>query len=174
MAFDDFTDKLVVVTGAGSGMGRAYAIEFAKEGARLSLCDIDPVGLSETVAALAPRNGANRVFFATVDVADEEAVFAFADESRTALGDAHVLINNAGINNRKAIVDFSLEEWNEILGVNLTGPFLCSRAFVPGMRKKKWGRIVNMTSIMSRESARISSVTSPTGSATFFRRGSGN
>ena len=69
MAFETFTDKVVVVTGAGSGMGRAYAIEFEKVGAKLALCDIDPVGLAETVAALRSP-GADRVLSAVVDVPD--------------------------------------------------------------------------------------------------------
>jgi NAD(P)-dependent dehydrogenase (short-subunit alcohol dehydrogenase family) len=83
------------------------------------------------------------------DVTEESAVLEVQRQVEEALGVCDILINNAGINNRKAVDEFTLEEWNEILAVNLTGPFLCSRAFVPGMKQKKWGRILNMTSIMS-------------------------
>ena len=65
------------------------------------------------------------------------------------LGVCDILINNAGINNRKSVDEFTLKEWNEIVAVNLTAPFLMCRAFVPEMKKAGWGRIINMTSIMS-------------------------
>jgi NAD(P)-dependent dehydrogenase (short-subunit alcohol dehydrogenase family) len=83
------------------------------------------------------------------DVTSEKSVHDVARQVQQKLGVCDFLVNNAGINNRKAIEDFTLQEWNEILAINLTGPFLMSRAFVPGMKQKNFGRIINMTSIMS-------------------------
>ncbi len=143
----DFTDKLVVVTGAGSGMGRAYALEFEKEGARLSLCDIDPVGLQETVDAL-ESPGPDRVYFATVDVADEEAVFTFADASRAALGNAHVVINNAGIaGSMLPGAETSVKDHERVFAVNFYGVVHGTLAFMPQLEANAEAALVNVSSI---------------------------
>jgi short-subunit dehydrogenase len=148
MAFDTFTDKLVVITGAGSGMGRAYAVEFAKEGARLSLCDIDPVGLGETVDALGPHNVADRVFSAVVDVGDEEAVLAFADESRAALGDANVVINNAGIvGSMLPGSETTVKDHERVFSVNFYGVIHGTLAFMPQLEASAEAALVNISSI---------------------------
>ena len=83
------------------------------------------------------------------DVADETSVKALEQEVSTRLGNVQILINNAGVNVRKNITDFTLEEWNYVLGTNLTSVFLMCRSFVPHMKGKGYGRILNMTSIMS-------------------------
>jgi len=83
------------------------------------------------------------------DVTDETAAAEVDQMVKEAFGVCDILINNAGINNRKPIEEMSLDEWHEILEVNLTGPFSMSRTFVPGMKGLRWGRIINMTSIMS-------------------------
>lgn len=143
----DFTGKIVVVTGAGSGMGRAYAVEFAKLGARLSLCDIDPVGLQETVHELA-RMGDHDVFAATVDVADEDAVFAFADESRAALGNAHILINNAGIaGSMLAGVETTVKDHERVFAVNYYGVVHGTLAFMPQLEANTQAALVNVSSV---------------------------
>jgi short-subunit dehydrogenase len=144
----DFTDKLVVVTGAGSGMGRAYALEFAREGARLSLCDIDPVGLQETVDALGPDNGTDRVYFATVDVADDAAVAAFADDSRAALGNAHILINNAGIaGSMLPGVETTVKDHERVFAVNFYGVVHGTLAFMAQLEANTEAALVNVSSI---------------------------
>ena len=83
------------------------------------------------------------------DVSDEAAVDQVAEQVKSTLGVCDILINNAGINIRKDVEEFTLSDWNEIVAVNLTAPFLMCRRFVPGMKEKGWGRIINMTSIMS-------------------------
>lgn len=138
---------IAVVTGASKGLGRQMAESLAKEGAAVAVVARSAGLLTEVVDGIRAAGGKAEAIVA--DVTEEAAVSEMAAEVAEKLGVCDILINNAGINNRKSIVDFSLDEWNEILGVNLTGPFLCARAFVPGMKEKKWGRILNMTSIMS-------------------------
>ena len=138
---------IAVITGASKGLGRSMAEALAKRGAAVALVARNKQLLEEVAGGIRSAGGKAEVIVA--DVTDEAAVGEVQRSVEESLGVCDILINNAGINNRKAIDDFSLEEWNEILGVNLTGPFLCSRAFVPGMKQKKWGRILNMTSIMS-------------------------
>lgn len=142
-----FHEKVVVVTGAGSGMGRAYAIEFEREGAKLSLCDIDPVGLQETVDALR-RPGRERVFSAVVDVADEEAMNDFARHSRAALGNAHVLINNAGIaGSMLPGVETSVKDLDRVFAVNFYGVVHGTLAFMPQLEVNHEAALVNVSSI---------------------------
>lgn len=142
-----FTDKVVVVTGAGSGMGRAYAMEFEKEGARLSLCDIDPVGLQETVDALRSTSP-DRVFSAVVDVADEDAVNTFADESRAALGNAHVVINNAGIaGSMLPGAETSVKDLDRVFSVNFYGVVHGTLAFLPQLQVNSEAALVNVSSV---------------------------
>jgi len=123
------------------------AESLAASGAKVALVARSEDLLGEVVSGIEAAGGT--AVSVVADITDEAAVGEVRTQVEEQLGVCDILINNAGINNRKSIVDFTLEEWNEILAVNLTGPFLCSRAFVPGMKEKKWGRILNMTSIMS-------------------------
>ncbi len=138
---------VAVITGASKGLGRSMAEALARNGAAVALVARNQELLEEVAEGIRSAGGKAEVVVA--DVTDESAVAEVQRTVDESLGVCDILINNAGINNRKAIDEFTLDEWNEILGVNLTGPFLCSRAFVPGMKEKKWGRILNMTSIMS-------------------------
>ncbi len=138
---------VAVITGASRGLGRQMAESLSEAGAAVALVARNKTLLDEVAAGIREKGGAAEPIVA--DVTDEPAAAEVAHAVTESLGGCDILINNAGINNRKSIEDFTLDEWNEILGVNLTGPFLMSRAFVPGMKKKGWGRIVNMTSIMS-------------------------
>jgi short-subunit dehydrogenase len=147
MSFDSFTDKVVVVTGAGSGMGRAYAIEVEKVGAKLALCDIDPVGLQETVEALRSSDP-DRLFASTVDVADEEAMNEFADQSRAALGNAHVVINNAGIaGSMLPGAETSVKDLDRVFAVNFYGVVHGTLAFMPQLEVNTEAALVNVSSI---------------------------
>ena len=138
---------VAVVTGASKGLGRQMAESLAAGGASVALVARSSDLLDKVVAGIRQNGGTAEAIVA--DVTDESAVAEVVEQVTDRLGVCDILINNAGINNRKSIIDFSLAEWNEILAVNLSGPFLCSRAFVPGMKEKKWGRIINMTSIMT-------------------------
>ena len=138
---------IAVVTGASKGLGKSMAEALAANGAAVALVARNQELLDSVAEGIKAAGGKAEVIVA--DVTEEAAVAEVQRSVEETLGVCDILINNAGINNRKAVDDFSLDEWNQILAVNLTGPFLCSRAFVPGMKQKKWGRILNMTSIMS-------------------------
>lgn len=140
--------KTAVITGAGRGLGRAIALALGRGGAALALSDRDTGALDET-RELAKKEGIESEAF-ICDVRDESAVLKLEKDVRQRFGNAHILVNNAGTAVRKNLVDFSLEEWRLVIDTNLTGVFLCSRAFVPHMRANKWGRIINLTSIMAR------------------------
>jgi NAD(P)-dependent dehydrogenase (short-subunit alcohol dehydrogenase family) len=139
--------RVAVVTGASKGLGRSMSEALARQGAAVALVARNRDLLAEVAEGIRSAGGKAETFVA--DVTEEAAVAEVHRHVEETLGVCDILINNAGINNRKPIEEFSLDEWNEILGVNLTGPFLCTRAFVPGMKRNKWGRILNMTSIMS-------------------------
>ncbi len=117
----DFKNKVVVITGAGSGMGRAYAIEFAKLGAKLALNDYDKIALDETVSILSSSNYKN-VFALAFDVSDKKSMFDFADKVKEQLGNAHVIINNAGIEGSgKPIYLTTTDEDQKIMNINYFG-----------------------------------------------------
>jgi len=129
--------KVALVTGASRGLGKAMAIALAAEGAKLALAARD----REKLEAVAQETGGS-VF--ALDVTSEEEVNALEPKVREALGPVDILINNAGINIRKKLVD-----WRSVMDANLTSVFLMCRAFVPHMKGRAYGRIVNMASIMS-------------------------
>ena len=147
MGFESFTDKVVVVTGAGSGMGRAYAIEFAREGAKLALCDVDQAGLDETCAELSWMAD-GRIHQALVDVADEQAMQDFADATRASLGNANVVINNAGIaGSMLPGVETTVKDIERVFAVNFYGVVNGTLAFMPQLEAVADAALVNVSSI---------------------------
>lgn len=147
MGFESFTDKVVVVTGAGSGMGRAYAIEFAREGALLALCDINEEGLRETLDEL-DWLAESRVHHAIVDVADEEGMQSFADATRAQLGNANVVINNAGIaGSMLPGSETSVKDIERVFAVNFYGVVHGTLAFMPQLEAVGDAALVNVSSI---------------------------
>lgn len=139
--------RIALVTGASKGLGKAMSIALSEAGAKLALVSRDVAKMEETAAEIRQRGGHADVFRA--DVADEKSVLALEQEVAVRLGKVQILINNAGVNVRKSITDFTLDEWNFVLGTNLTSVFLMCRSFVPHMKGTGYGRILNMTSIMS-------------------------
>jgi NAD(P)-dependent dehydrogenase (short-subunit alcohol dehydrogenase family) len=139
--------RVAVVTGASRGIGRQIANALAAAGATTALVGRDAAALEEARNAITVRCGCAEVFVA--DVSEETVVERLRDQVNERLGAPDILINNAGIILRKPMLEFSSEEWNRLIQTNLTGPFLCARAFVPGMIAKKFGRIVNITSMFS-------------------------
>ncbi len=123
------------------------ALALAEAGVKLALVSRDEKSLGEVAAEIAAVGSEAAVF--PTDVADEAQVLALEKAVAARFGRIQILINNAGINLRKPITDFTLEEWNRIQTVNVTGAFLMCRSFVPHLRGQGYGRIINMTSIMS-------------------------
>ncbi len=139
--------KIALITGASRGLGKAMALALAEAGASLGLVSRDKSALEATVAE-ARSLGAEAEGFAA-DVSREEQVAALRDQVIARFGKLHILINNAGINIRKPVTEFTLEEWRRVLDTNLTGAFLMVRAFLPHMRGLGYGRIINVTSTLS-------------------------
>jgi NAD(P)-dependent dehydrogenase (short-subunit alcohol dehydrogenase family) len=138
------SNKIAVVTGASRGLGRAMALALSQAGARVALAGRDVERLDD--AAKACGDGA-MIF--PCDVTSEADVSALEGRVSEHLGKVSILINNAGVNLRKPVTDFTLDEWRWVMDSNLTSAFLCSRAFVPHMKGTGYGRILNLTSIMS-------------------------
>lgn len=142
-----FNGKVVVITGAASGMGRAYAEAFAREGALLALNDRDAQGLDQTRRRVLEL-GTPAVHTSAFDVSDRDAMYAFADEVRDTLGPAHVIVNNAGIEGGAGPVwELSDESFEKVLGVNLWGVIHGTRAFLPHLFENGEGAVVNVSSI---------------------------
>jgi NAD(P)-dependent dehydrogenase (short-subunit alcohol dehydrogenase family) len=143
----NLSGKVALITGASKGLGKAMALELGKAGAALALVSRDAAKLGE-VAEEVRATGAEAEVFQT-DVADERQVLDLEGAVIAKLGTPCILINNAGINLRKAITEFTLAEWHSVVDTNLTSAFLMCRSFVPHMRGEGYGRIINLTSIMS-------------------------
>jgi NAD(P)-dependent dehydrogenase (short-subunit alcohol dehydrogenase family) len=137
-------DRIVVVTGAGSGIGRACAIESASEGAQVIVADINQNGADETVRQII-INKCKAVSFKT-DVSKPESVKQLVDFTIKSFTKIDALINNAAIQVNKTIEDITFEEWNLQMSINVGGIFLCSKYFLPYLRITK-GSIVNMSSV---------------------------
>jgi NAD(P)-dependent dehydrogenase (short-subunit alcohol dehydrogenase family) len=140
--------RTALITGASKGLGKAMALALAEAGASIALVSRDETKLTEVAGEIRDRGGSPNVFVA--DVSDEAQVQRVRDEFTAKLGGSlHILINNAGINIRKPITDFTLAEWHSVMNSNVTSVFLLCRAFVPLMKGLGYGRIINMTSMMS-------------------------
>jgi len=135
-----------VVTGAGSGVGRAVALKFAAEGWRVALVGRRPEALADT-AALAGPDAADRLAVFACDVRAPDAVAAMGTAVLARFGGVDVLVNAAGINvTRRSFEALSLDDWDAVLATNLHGAYYCVRAFLPGMRERRTGTIVNINS----------------------------
>ncbi len=141
------TDRVIVITGAGQGIGRAYAHHFADNGAIPVIADIDGENGARVAAEVEAAGG--RALAVQADVTSPESVAAMVDTTLSAYGRLDVLINNAAIFvtlGRRPFEDIPLEEWRQVMDVNITGCFICASAVIPQMRKAGWGRIINISS----------------------------
>jgi NAD(P)-dependent dehydrogenase (short-subunit alcohol dehydrogenase family) len=142
--------KVAVITGASKGLGKAMALALGAAGANIALLGRDVDQLNGVKQELENLGGQAHVFPA--DLLEEEQIRTLEKNVVEAFGGVHILINNAGINLRKPLVEFTLEEWHRVLDTNLTSAFLLCRSFVPHMKGTGYGRVINMASSMSRVS----------------------
>lgn len=133
--------KVAIVTGAASGIGLAIARNFAQQGVRVTLSDID---VEHGKAVTSELSGAR---FQEADMANSEAVQKLVDDTLAAEGHVDILVNNAGIQYVSPITEFLETKWRQILDIMLTAPFLLTRGVLPSMYERKWGRIVNIASV---------------------------
>jgi NAD(P)-dependent dehydrogenase (short-subunit alcohol dehydrogenase family) len=140
--------KIAIVTGAGSGIGRATALRLAQEGANLVLNDLNQKTLDE-IARQAGAEHRSKATTVAGDVSREETATAIASTATSQFGRVDILVNDAGIHHVADITETSLADWNRLIAVNLTSMFLVSRAIIPIMLKQRSGAIVNLASISS-------------------------
>lgn len=137
-------DQVTLITGGGTGIGRGLALALAAAGAPVAVVGRREEPLRETVAAVHEAGGVARAF--PGDVSDEADVTRLVRETEEALGPIAILVNNAAIGGGGAIHSHSVADWDRVLAVNLRGPFLMARAVLPGMRQRRHGHIVNVSS----------------------------
>ena len=145
-------NKVAVVTGGAQGIGRAICLGMAREGAKVVVADMQ-AQKAESVAAEAKALGAEAVAV-EVNVASEMSVKRLADETFGHFHRIDILVNDAGIYLKAPVASKSEEDWDRTLNINLGGNFLCTRAFVPAMRKQKSGRIISIASSIAHTGAR--------------------
>ena len=142
--------KVAVITGGSKGLGKAMALALGAAGASIALASRNVEQLSGVKQAVENVGGKALVFQA--NVLEEEQIRKLEHDVLRAFNSVHILINNAGINLRKQLVEFTLEEWHRVLDTNLTSVFLMCRSFVPHMKGQGYGRVINIASMMSRVS----------------------
>ena len=140
--------KTALITGGGRGIGRAIALAFARAGARIAVA----ARTAEQVERVASEIGDNAIAL-VCDVSDPESVARMFGEMRERFGDVDILVNNAGIAESATLVNTTDELWHRHLAINLSGTFYCTRAALPAMLKKGWGRVINIASIASKTGA---------------------
>jgi 3-oxoacyl-[acyl-carrier protein] reductase len=139
-----FTESVVLITGAGGGLGRTTALAFAREGAAIAAVDLDGVSAEATAETI--RQGGGEAIACQADVARSEDVQSSIEEALGIAGRIDVLVNNAGINDYRHPTDFTDEAWSRIIDVNLTGVWLFCRYVAPHMIERRAGSIVNIAS----------------------------
>ena len=137
--------KIAIITGGGTGIGKGIARAFAREGATLVIASRNRANLEATATELRKLGG--EVLVVTADVGDEQQVAALFEQTMGRFAKLDILVNNSGIFERGAIDGLSLEAWQRVVDVNLTGPFICTREAMRIMKRQQGGRIINIGSI---------------------------
>ena len=141
----DFNGRVAAITGAGSGIGRALAEELARRGAHLALSDIDEIGLAETVARC--EGSAVKVTSQRLDVADRDAVYAWAEQVVDEHGSVNLIFNNAGVALASTIESMAYEDFEWLMNINFWGVVYGTKAFLPHLKASGEGHIVNLSSV---------------------------
>jgi 3-oxoacyl-[acyl-carrier protein] reductase len=140
--------RIALVTGASQGIGKACALELARAGATVALAARNEAKLAETAAEIEAGGGKAAVF--ALDVASEDSIKAGAKAIIEKFGKVEILVNNAGITRDGLVLRMKRPDWDDVLGTNLTGAFLLTQALLSPMLRNRWGRIVNITSVVGR------------------------
>ncbi|WP_339683253.1 SDR family oxidoreductase [Gimesia maris] len=143
----DLTGRVAIITGGSKGLGSAMAEGLASAGANLLLTSRNQDEVEATAAQIQSDYG-NKVIGMAADVTDPDQVTAMTERAISEFGKIDILINNAGINIRGPIDDITLEEFQDVQNVNVTGPWLCVRSVVPHMKKAQYGKIINLASTL--------------------------
>lgn len=151
---DRFQNRVVMITGAERGMGRACAVAFAAQGAHVALIDVNATIQNE--AAAAAEVGPGRVQAFQCDVSQASEVQTTVEAITRSLGPVDILVNNAGVlRTTTPLENITEAEWDLVLDVNLKGMFLCARAVLPSMRERGWGRVINIASSAGRSTSEL-------------------
>jgi 2-hydroxycyclohexanecarboxyl-CoA dehydrogenase len=137
-------DRVAVVTGSGSGIGRAIALAMAREGARIAVVDLNEVGAQETVKEIEKEGGQAHPYRA--DVTKKAQIEAMVADVAQRWGTVHILVNNAGWDKVEPFLQSTEETWDKVLAINLKGPIICTRAALDEMIKNGYGKIVSIAS----------------------------
>jgi 3-oxoacyl-[acyl-carrier protein] reductase len=138
--------KTALVTGASQGIGRACAIELARAGAKVALAARNEQKLAEVAAEIAAAGGTAHAF--AIDIGSEDSIKAGAKAALAHFGSVEILVNNAGITKDGLMLRMKRADWDAVLSTNLTGTFLLTQALVSSMLKARWGRIINISSVV--------------------------
>ena len=138
--------RIALVTGASQGIGRACALRLAREGATVALAARNLAKLAEVAAEIAASGGAAHAF--ALDLSSEDSIKECAKAVLAQFGGVHILVNNAGITRDILALRMKRKDWDDVLTTNLTGAFLMSQAVMSAMVKNRWGRIINVTSVV--------------------------
>jgi 3-oxoacyl-[acyl-carrier protein] reductase len=140
-----FKDKVAIVTGAASGIGKSCALSFAEKGAKVVVVDLNKRGAEETNLEIQTKSG--KAIFIKADVSKKEDVESIVNITENNFGGIDILVNCAGICQIRNIEDITVQEWDKVMSVNLKGTFLMCQSILKGMKKYKGGKIVNMASL---------------------------
>jgi NAD(P)-dependent dehydrogenase (short-subunit alcohol dehydrogenase family) len=140
-------DKVAIVTGGGSGIGRAAALRFAAEGAAVAVADVNDTAARETEALISAAGGRGRAIAVVGDLSRSEVVNTLVERTVSELGVPTVMLNSAAITAFGTVEESEADDFDRVLGINVRGIFLCARAVIPHMRQAGGGSIVNLSSI---------------------------
>lgn len=158
-------DKIAVVTGSASGMGRAFMDRFVQEGATAIVTDIDEDGIARTVAEIEAAGG--KAFGYRLDVSDRDQVHEAMARIAAEQGRIDILVNNAGVSRYRPFKTATAADWDIVLGIDLKGVFFCTQAVAPYMIEQNYGKIVNISSALGTGAAPHKTAGSPGGSAAY-------
>jgi len=145
------TGKIALVTGASQGIGRACALELAAQGATVALAARNVEKLAAVAAEIEAAGGTAKAY--ALDVASEDSIKTCAKSILADLGSVHILVNNAGITKDGLALRMKLADFDDVLRTNLTGAFLLTQAVISSMMKSRWGRVINITSVVGETGA---------------------